>query len=232
MPIYLIKIYRTPLHADVYCSYSWSVNIIGKKKWILFPPGEEIKIQGSSLNLPMLFDNEQCNDINYYEVIQEKGDGLFVPSGWYHQVVNVLDTISINHNWINACNIDHVWNALQKNIICVQHEIEEFKNTEEFDSQCQLILKTVFGMDFEMFAQFLCYIGNKRLRQLQSGNLNEFDTSIYSINHIKFDIRTIEKVIGKMVNHTLFPNKNVIQIKTEKELLFLKNSILQQLNMK
>lgn len=29
----------TPLHADVYCSYSWSANIIGLKRWWIFPPG-------------------------------------------------------------------------------------------------------------------------------------------------------------------------------------------------
>lgn len=29
----------TPLHADVYCSYSWSANVCGRKRWILFKPG-------------------------------------------------------------------------------------------------------------------------------------------------------------------------------------------------
>ena len=28
----------TPLHRDVYCSYSWSTNICGRKRWWLFPP--------------------------------------------------------------------------------------------------------------------------------------------------------------------------------------------------
>ena len=27
---------------------------------------------------------------------------LFVPSAWYHQVENLEDTISINHNWLTA----------------------------------------------------------------------------------------------------------------------------------
>ncbi|VEL40064.1 unnamed protein product [Protopolystoma xenopodis] len=29
----------TPLHVDVYHSYSWSANIYGRKRWWLFPPG-------------------------------------------------------------------------------------------------------------------------------------------------------------------------------------------------
>lgn len=31
----------TPLHADVYNSYSWSTNLCGRKKWWLFPPGTQ-----------------------------------------------------------------------------------------------------------------------------------------------------------------------------------------------
>lgn len=30
----------TPLHRDVYCSYSWSTNVCGRKRWWLFPPGQ------------------------------------------------------------------------------------------------------------------------------------------------------------------------------------------------
>ena len=29
----------TPFHADVIHSFSWSANICGKKKWIIYPPG-------------------------------------------------------------------------------------------------------------------------------------------------------------------------------------------------
>jgi hypothetical protein len=28
----------TPLHRDVYGSYSWSTNVIGRKRWCLIPP--------------------------------------------------------------------------------------------------------------------------------------------------------------------------------------------------
>ena len=33
------------------------------------------------------------------KVVQEAGETIFVPSGWYHQVTNLVDTVSINHNW-------------------------------------------------------------------------------------------------------------------------------------
>lgn len=28
----------TPLHADVLRSYSWSTNVVGRKRWLLLPP--------------------------------------------------------------------------------------------------------------------------------------------------------------------------------------------------
>lgn len=36
------------------------------------------------------------------DIVQLEGEVIFVPSGWYHQVHNLVDTISINHNWLSA----------------------------------------------------------------------------------------------------------------------------------
>ena len=51
-----------------------------------------------------------------YEVIQETGDVIFVPSGWHHQVHNLEDTISINHNWFNGANVGRIFGELKKGI--------------------------------------------------------------------------------------------------------------------
>ena len=39
---------RTPLHADVLASHSWSANISGAKEWWLFPPSETSKLQDAA----------------------------------------------------------------------------------------------------------------------------------------------------------------------------------------
>ena len=44
---------------------------------------------------------------------QGPGEIVFVPSGWWHQVENVTDALSINHNWVNAANIHYSWRLLQ-----------------------------------------------------------------------------------------------------------------------
>jgi hypothetical protein len=72
----------TPFHADVYRSYSWSANICGCKRWLLFPPGEEKKLQDCYRNFP--FDvrvamSENKPSTAPMEVIQDAGEVIFVP---------------------------------------------------------------------------------------------------------------------------------------------------------
>jgi hypothetical protein len=40
--------------------------------------------------------------------VQQRGDAVFVPSGWHHQVHNIGATISINHNWLNGASLGRV----------------------------------------------------------------------------------------------------------------------------
>lgn len=212
--------YRTPLHVDVYLSYSWSVNIVGLKKWILFPPGEEIKLMDAHRNLPQLFSPEKYKGIKYIEINQEKGDAIFVPSGWHHQVTNLKDTISINHNWVNGCNIHILWKALQDNLKLVENEIKEFNNTPEFISHCQVMLKACFGMDYEMFINLLIHIAKKRLAQLKGDRYLIFEEYYLGTNHIIFDLKQISNIINSiLINIThydkyLLPyiKENIIEI--------------------
>ena len=37
-----------------------------------------------------------------------------MPSGWHHTVRNLEDTLSINHNWLNAFNLHWGWALLQR----------------------------------------------------------------------------------------------------------------------
>ena len=45
----------TPLHADVFRSYSWSSNVCGRKKWYLFPPDQEYLLQVNKSNKNLCF---------------------------------------------------------------------------------------------------------------------------------------------------------------------------------
>ncbi|KAA1071174.1 hypothetical protein PGT21_020029 [Puccinia graminis f. sp. tritici] len=96
----------TGLHTDVYNSYSWSANIVGKKKWRLFRPESDESIT----------------------IEQSPGEIIFVPSGWKHEVLNLSPlVISINHNWCNSVNLPSVYDALAKDIEDVKESIADVK---------------------------------------------------------------------------------------------------------
>lgn len=85
------------MHVDVFTSYSWSANIVGKKRWLLFPPGEERNLYDVHGHLPYDIDSFKDNNLTVdrcckqsLEIIQGPGEVIFVPSGWHHQVWNLV----------------------------------------------------------------------------------------------------------------------------------------------
>ncbi|XP_027563138.1 jmjC domain-containing protein 4-like, partial [Neopelma chrysocephalum] len=90
----------TPFHADVFRSYSWSANICGRKKWLLYPAGQEEFLKDRHGNLPFDVTAPSLQDRREYprysqsqppvEIVQEAGEIVFIPSGWHHQVYNLV----------------------------------------------------------------------------------------------------------------------------------------------
>jgi histone arginine demethylase JMJD6 len=112
----------TTIHIDPLGTSAWNTLLVGRKKWILFPPelsksfvkgvemiqkGEDdesinyfvdiysrmkekyLKVSNTA-NLPL-----EYQEVCAYEFIQEPGETVFVPSGWWHCVLNLTDTIAI-----------------------------------------------------------------------------------------------------------------------------------------
>lgn len=189
----------------------------GRKKWTLFPPGEEKKLKDKKSQLQLLFDKKHNVDVKHYEVIQEKGDALFVPSGWYHQVENQLDTISINHNWNNGCNIQFMWEVLNQSLNDVECEIAQFKDLPDYYSDCQNLLKALCGANFESYINFISYIAEKRLTQL-TGQLDEYPPCL-GINHLKFDLTMIHNIMASILSHPKYCMKEEVSKNNKLSLL-------------
>ncbi|XP_057324903.1 2-oxoglutarate and iron-dependent oxygenase JMJD4-like isoform X1 [Microplitis mediator] len=195
----------TPLHVDVFTSFSWSANIVGTKRWLLFPPGEENNLCDVHGHLLYDIDSPEINNsfINHkkwFEIIQGPGEIVFVPSGWHHQVWNLEDTISINHNWINGCNILNVWKELKKALLAVMKEISDCYNMDNWMSQCQTILKASHGMDYLQFYEFLSFIIKKRLNSISSNKpCTNFDTWEFGLNHVLFDLKQAKCVLNCLI---------------------------------
>lgn len=53
-------------------------------------------------------------------------------------------TISVNHNWFNACNILYIWHCLNTAASDVEREISDCKASDDFEEQWQVGLPGVF----------------------------------------------------------------------------------------
>uniref|UniRef100_A0A1B0DNP0 Jumonji domain-containing protein 4 n=1 Tax=Phlebotomus papatasi TaxID=29031 RepID=A0A1B0DNP0_PHLPP len=187
---------------------SWSTNIVGQKKWIFLTPGEEKKLEDKLGNLPFSITEEELNekDAKFFVIVQNPGEAIFVPSGWFHQVFNLKDTISINHNWFNGTQINCIWNALENNLSQVEKEIDDCRDMENFNEHCQVLLKASFGMNFQDFLQLLQKIVEKTLNKTRS-----FEGFTYGDNHLRFDLDSVNNVLETMEKSIWIKDEDTFQ---------------------
>ncbi|SPC65415.1 uncharacterized protein UHOD_00545 [Ustilago sp. UG-2017b] len=133
---------QTLLHRDVYTSYSWSTNVVGRKKWHIFPPRaiphlrrfpavETSQLVSDIQTLQTLMKDSNRKDYPQLErawellqgIDQEEGETIFIPSNWYHQVSNVTEAISINRNWCNSINLPSLYEAIKRELEHVEESL-------------------------------------------------------------------------------------------------------------
>ena len=146
---------RTYLHADVLFSHSWSVNLAGRKKWTLVPDGQRHLVSTPSTKplVKSLSELDATEGLTPIELIQHPGELLFVPSGWYHEVENLDDCLSINHNWMNGHNCH--WSLIKLNQVyndLVSGLSEEDANDGEM---CEGLLRRRAGMGYSDLCELL-----------------------------------------------------------------------------
>ncbi|XP_021569884.1 jmjC domain-containing protein 4 [Carlito syrichta] len=203
----------SPFHADIFRSFSWSVNVCGRKKWLLFPPGQEEALRDHlghlpyDVTVPALMDKclhpRRTLAGPALELTQEAGEMVFVPSGWHHQVHNLDDTISINHNWVNGFNLANMWHFLQQELRAVQEEVGQWRDSmPDWHQHCQVIMRSCSGINFEEFYHFLKVIAERRLCILEEG-VAEDDTRP-GLEQAVFDVGRIVDVLASVVTHPDF----------------------------
>ncbi|GAA5868714.1 hypothetical protein JCM1840_004366 [Sporobolomyces johnsonii] len=129
----------TPLHRDVYCSYSISTNLSGCKTWYLFPPQctpflrpliAEAERRGRGVDCSSWSEGEQeiWKQRGMTVVEQATGETIFIPSGYYHSVHNrTHPTLSLNHNWCNAHNLPQIYYSLADEVARCREAIADVK---------------------------------------------------------------------------------------------------------
>lgn len=169
------------------------------------PPGEENKLKDKLNQLPFYIDTNLLieKNIKYFEIIQNANEAIFVPSGWYHQVWNMDDTISINHNWFNSCNISTIWKTLEHNLVSVKKEIENCRDMENFNQHCQIILKSCFGINYREFYNLVKFILDKRLNAIEkSKEIILFDKFKLGVSHLLYEIKVLQETVKKIFENS------------------------------
>ncbi|XP_011821127.1 PREDICTED: jmjC domain-containing protein 4 isoform X3 [Mandrillus leucophaeus] len=179
----------SPFHADIFRSFSWSVNVCGRKKWLLFPPGQEEALRDRHGNLPYDVTSPALCDTHLHprsqlagpplEITQEAGEMVFVPSGWHHQV----------HNLQELC--------------AVQEEVSEWRDSmPDWHHHCQVIMRSCSGINFEEFYHFLKVIAEKRLLVLREAAAE--DGAGLGFEQAAFDAGRITEVLASLIAHPNF----------------------------
>ncbi|MDP9649650.1 cupin-like domain-containing protein [Paraburkholderia caledonica] len=103
----------TALHADRFGTSAWNAVITGRKRWRFFSPDQVRLLYGGQVDsfAPDLVAYPLFARACAIECVQEPGDLVFTPSGWWHQVLNERGGISVTENFINHANLENVKRA-------------------------------------------------------------------------------------------------------------------------
>jgi len=121
------------LHVDPSCTSAWNTLLCGLKRWALFPPGDSDEYrqrigavprsgEGGGAPpaywwldvLPRLRESGEDKELGLIECVQRPGETIFVPSGWWHCVLNVGFTAAVTQNLVPPETLPFVWDGLEK----------------------------------------------------------------------------------------------------------------------
>ncbi|XP_059638208.1 lysine-specific demethylase JMJ21 isoform X2 [Cornus florida] len=110
-------------HVDPALTSAWNTLLCGRKRWALYPPGRvplgvtvHVNDEDGDVNVetpsslqwwldfyPLLADEDKP-----IECTQLPGETIFVPSGWWHCVLNLETTVAVTQNFVNSKNFEFV----------------------------------------------------------------------------------------------------------------------------
>ncbi|KAH1065366.1 hypothetical protein J1N35_030353 [Gossypium stocksii] len=110
-------------HVDPGLTSAWNTLLCGRKRWALYPPGTvplgvtvhvddddgDISVDSpTSLQWWLDFYPLLADENKPIECTQLPGETIFVPSGWWHCVLNLETTIAVTQNFVNSRNFEFV----------------------------------------------------------------------------------------------------------------------------
>ncbi|KAG3028783.1 hypothetical protein PC121_g2737 [Phytophthora cactorum] len=161
-----------PWHQDPARTSAWNSLVKGRKRWAIYPPnspppgvnvGKNSEYQSSGLDMPSLMwylhvYPTLTPDQKPLEIIQEEGETIYVPNGWWHLVLNLDLTIAVTQNFVDSHNVlmfmkDLLNDGQDEALAMFQHELKATR-PETFDMFRLVQIPRVNGyLSEEMFQQ-------------------------------------------------------------------------------
>ena len=207
------------LHCDVYSSYSWSLNICGIKLWYIIEKQYiELCYDLHGVLCTSIFDivKQPENYAHYNElhpyiitVIQRENELIYVPSNYYHSVHNLCDCISINENWCNGYNIQHINESMKLAYNEAYNECCKW-NTMNDNTIVQSVMKSNHGMNYSEYHQFIVYTVQYEIQQYtQCAHQNN---SAVMIEYHTMSLRKLRFILHELSNKLLLYSVDEITI--------------------
>ncbi|KAH9328894.1 hypothetical protein KI387_001002, partial [Taxus chinensis] len=110
-------------HVDPALTSAWNTLLQGRKRWALYPPGRvppgvtvHVNEEDGDVNIETPSSPQWWLDIypllaeedKPMECTQLPGETIFVPSGWWHCVLNLETSIAVTQNFVNDTNLEFV----------------------------------------------------------------------------------------------------------------------------
>eukprot|EP00966_Prymnesium_polylepis_P114747 2651753-Prymnesium_polylepis.1 len=110
----------TALHVDPHATAAYNTLVSGAKRWLLFPPSTDPAVlfrEAMEEDLEAVQWLHECyphlpKETNGFDLIQQPGQTVFVPHGWWHMVVNLETSVAVTHNFVGPHNVEAAHAAL------------------------------------------------------------------------------------------------------------------------
>ena len=131
------------IHIDPLGTSAWNALLAGRKCWACFRPGVPKEVVQPPKHpggreavawfahvYPTLIDAADP-DHRPLTVIQQPGETMFVPGGWWHVVLNLDAALAVTQNFCSRTNFEAVWAKTRKSRPKMARKLQECLRTVE-----------------------------------------------------------------------------------------------------
>jgi Cupin-like domain len=115
------------LHYDFLNTHAYLAQIVGRKRCVLFPPECSAALYNGKVQVdaPDFEKFPRFREATAFQCILEPGELLFIPCGWWHHVVALDKTITLNYNFFNRVNFQGYMKCLLQILPTVVEALEK-----------------------------------------------------------------------------------------------------------